>query len=214
VRKSGIGLVSSAALVLLVAVVGSLVTGESRASSFVKPKPARNGLIAYSYAGDIYVGDPVTGETTRITTNPRYEVNPVFSPNGKRIAFIRGDPQHGGSTIVVVRVDGSDERVLVPKRRKHRGFDVLAWTPDGASLVAQLDACPMTSRSRAPTANSRSSTPRARGKNKPLRLHSHHQSQSARTTSAPTSQSRRCSVPQQETRSGPRTCGCSTVISE
>ena len=143
-RKSGIGLVSSSALVLLVAVVGSLVTDESRASAFLKPKPARNGLIAYSYAGAIYVGNPVTGKTARIMMNPRYEVNPVFSPNGKRIAFIRGDPQTGDSTIVVVRADGSDERVLLPKGREHRGFGVLAWTPDGSSLVAQLDRPPFT----------------------------------------------------------------------
>lgn len=143
-RRSGIGLVSSSALVLLVAVIGSLVTDESQASASGKPKPARNGLIAYSYAGDIHVGNPVTGKTAQITTNPRYEVNPVFSPNGKRIAFIRGDPQTNDSTIVVVRADGSDERVLLPKGRQHRGFGVLAWTPDGSSLVAQLDRLPFT----------------------------------------------------------------------
>jgi dipeptidyl aminopeptidase/acylaminoacyl peptidase len=144
VRKAGIGLISGSALVLLVAVVGSLSTDESQASAFVKPKPARNGRIAYSYAGDIYVGNPTTGETAQITTNPRYEVNPVFSPNGKRIAFIRGDPQTKDSTIVVVRTDGSDERVVLPKEREHRGFVVLAWTPDGSSLVVQLDRPPFT----------------------------------------------------------------------
>jgi dipeptidyl aminopeptidase/acylaminoacyl peptidase len=144
VRTSGIRLVCSSALVLLAAAVGSIATDKSPASALVKPKPARNGLIAYSYAGDIYVGNPITGKTARITTNPRYEVNPVFSPNGKRIAFIRGDPQTKDSTIVVVRADGSDERVLLPRGRQHRGFGVLAWTPDGSSLVAQFDRPPFT----------------------------------------------------------------------
>jgi dipeptidyl aminopeptidase/acylaminoacyl peptidase len=142
VESSGIGLVGSAALVLLVAVVSSLPTDESQASAFVKPKPARNGLIAYSYTGDIYVGNPVTGKTTQITTDPRYEVNPVFSPNGKRIAFLRGNPQTKDSTIVVVRVDGSDERVLLPKGREHHGFAGLAWTPDGEWVLAQVDTPP------------------------------------------------------------------------
>jgi Tol biopolymer transport system component len=114
--------VCSAALVLLVAVVASVPTDESQASAYATPTPARNGLIAYSYAGDIYVGDPATGKRAQITTNPRYEVNPVFSPDGKRIAFIRGNPQTRDSTIAVVRVDGSDERVLLAKGRKHRGF--------------------------------------------------------------------------------------------
>lgn len=131
-------------LVLIVAAIGSLASDQTQAVPLAKPKPARNGLIAYSYAGDIYVGNPVTGKTVRITTNPRYEVNPVFSPDGKRIAFIRGNSQTGHSTIVVVQVDGSDERVLLPKKRKHRGFAVLAWTPDGSSLVAQLDHPPFT----------------------------------------------------------------------
>lgn len=105
---------------------------------------ARNGLIAYSHAGDIHVGSPASGETVAIVTNPQYEVNPVFSPDGGRIAFIRGDPQDGDSTIVVVRVDGTDERTLLPKGRQHRGFGGIAWTPDGASLVAQLDHPPFT----------------------------------------------------------------------
>jgi dipeptidyl aminopeptidase/acylaminoacyl peptidase len=144
VTKSRFGLVCSSALVLLVAAIGGLVSDASQASAVAKPMPARNGLIAYSYAGDIYVGNPVTGKTTQITTNPRYEVNPVFSPNGKRIAFVRGDPQTKDSTIVVVRADGSDERVVLPKERKHRGFGVLAWTPDGSSLVVELDRLPFT----------------------------------------------------------------------
>jgi WD40 repeat protein len=144
VRKSGIGLICSSALVLLVAVIGSLTTAESQASAYLKPKPARNGLIAYSYAGDIYVGNPVTGKTAQITTNLRYEVNPVFSPRGERIAFIRGNPQTGKSTIVVVRADGSDERVLLPRGRKHRGFAGIAWTPDGEWVLAQLDTPPFT----------------------------------------------------------------------
>ena len=104
--------------------------------------PTANGLIAYSYAGDIYVGDPVTGETTAIVTNPTYEVNPLFSPDGTLIAFIRGDPQTGDSTIVVVGADGSNERVLLPQGREHRGFGSVAWTPDGDSLLVQLDTPP------------------------------------------------------------------------
>lgn len=142
--KSGVRLVSGAALILLVAAVGSFATDESQAPVHLKPQPARNGLIAYSYAGDIHVGDPVTRKTTRITTNPRYEVDPVFSPNGKRIAFVRGDPETKDSTIVVVRVDGSGERVLLPKGRRHQGFAGLAWTPDGEWVLVQVDTPPFT----------------------------------------------------------------------
>ena len=84
--KSRVALVTVAGLVLAVATAGTLVADE------VFVESAENGLIAYSYAGDIYVGDPVTGETTAIVTNPTYEVNPVFSPDGTRIAFMRVIP--------------------------------------------------------------------------------------------------------------------------
>ena len=139
------GFVVAATLVLVVAVTAAVITDDAPT-----PRPqllagaAANGRIAYSYAGDIYVGDPATGETTAIVTNPIYEVNPMFSPDGERIAFIRGDPQTGESTIVVVRADGSDERVLLPKGREHRGFGSIAWTPDGDSLLVQLDTPPFT----------------------------------------------------------------------
>ena len=93
---------------------------EVRLRSQVLVEPAENGLIAYSYAGDIYVGDPATGETTAIVTNPSYEVNPVFSPDGTRIAFIRGNFPIETPSVVVVRPNGSDERVVMPEQRHIR----------------------------------------------------------------------------------------------
>lgn len=141
--RTGLALAAAAALVLLVAIVGSLITDERQPqASPTVGNGAENGLIAYSYAGDIYVGDPATGETTAIVTHPRYEVNPVFSPDGERIAFIRGGPFTEDAMIVVVRADGSDERVILPKGREHRGIGGLVWTPDGGSLVVQVDRPP------------------------------------------------------------------------
>ena len=150
--KLRLGLGAIAALVLVVAIGGTLIANDGNPGTLdanesernVLGEAAENGLIAYSYAGDIYVGDPVTGKTTAIVTNPTYEVNPVFSPDGESIAFIRGDPASEKATVVVVRNDGSDERVILPKGRKHLGFGLLAWTPDGASIVVQLDTPPFT----------------------------------------------------------------------
>ena len=44
--------------------------------------PAGNGLVAYESEGDIYVGDPTTGETTAIVAGPNRDMRPVFSPDG------------------------------------------------------------------------------------------------------------------------------------
>lgn len=114
---------------------------ETRTGRVLDKRPA-NGLISYSYAGDIYIGDPVTGEAKPIVTNPAYEAEPIFAPGGQRIAFIRGNPQTGKAKLVVVRTDGSDEHLILPRGRKHRGFGSWGWTPNGDSLVVELDRTP------------------------------------------------------------------------
>jgi dipeptidyl aminopeptidase/acylaminoacyl peptidase len=103
-------------------------------------RPAANGLIAYVWRGDLYVGDPVSGATTAIATGPGKIGGPQFSPDGTHIAFYRSDTtrQSGiGPEIVVVRADGSEERVVVPRDRSGTGH--FAWTPDSASLVVAND---------------------------------------------------------------------------
>jgi dipeptidyl aminopeptidase/acylaminoacyl peptidase len=144
-NRIGFALAAGAALVVLVA-VGSLITDERQPQAL--PEHAGNGLIAYSYEGDIYIGDPVTGETSPIVTNPEYEVNPVFSPDGSRIAFMRDETalptfHIGGApaddpSVLVIDPDGSDERVVMPRGVKH-AVGPFAWTPDGASLVIAHD---------------------------------------------------------------------------
>ena len=131
------------ALILLGAVAvspGASASAESQPRSL--SGSVKNGLIAYSFDGDIYVGDPATGETTAMVTNPEYEVNPIFGPGGRRIAFIRGNPQTAKAKVVVVRTDGSQERLIFPKGRAHRGLGNYGWTPNGDALVVQLDSRP------------------------------------------------------------------------
>lgn len=112
--------------------------------------PAANGLIAYSFDGDIFVGDPVTGASQVITSGPESDINPKFSPDGTHIAFVRGTPVRGPAGLIVVRADGSDERVVVPEEftatpAGHLGHvGTFAWTPDGRGIVVQVDFPPTT----------------------------------------------------------------------
>jgi dipeptidyl aminopeptidase/acylaminoacyl peptidase len=105
--------------------------------------PAGNGLVAYSVDGDIYVGDRATRQTTAIVTGPEADSSPKFSPDGSRIAFMRGDQWGADASIIVVRADGSDERVVMPAGFSRRGTD-FTWTPDGGSLLVNHDSRPLT----------------------------------------------------------------------
>ena len=43
--------------------------------------PARNGLIPYDKNGDIYVGDPVTGQTKLVVSGPDNDTDAGYSPD-------------------------------------------------------------------------------------------------------------------------------------
>ena len=70
---------------LLSALIGFALIAGTRDTT----PPSGDGLIAYESGGDIYVGDPTTGATTAVVTGPDVEGDPIFSPDGSRIAFYR-----------------------------------------------------------------------------------------------------------------------------
>ena len=105
--------VGMATLVVLALVAAGLIAG-GREQPRLPPVvgPAGTGLVAYSSDGDIFVGDPVTGTSTAIVTGPSIDTRPIFSPDGLRIAFLRARSETDMS-VVVIRSDGTDERVIV-----------------------------------------------------------------------------------------------------
>ena len=61
----------------------------------------------------------------------------AFSPDGKRIAFARGDPAKGKGAVIVANVDGTAPRVLT---EGETGFtlqnEAPTWSPDGRTILA------------------------------------------------------------------------------
>ena len=43
--------------------------------------------IAFTYKGNIYVVDADGGQARQITTNPAYDTDPMWTPDGKQIVF-------------------------------------------------------------------------------------------------------------------------------
>ena len=87
-------------------------------------------LIAFSYGGDIWTVPRAGGKATRLTTGVGVESTPVFSPDGRTLAFT--GEYDGNTDVYTVPVAGG-----VPHRvTYHPGPDtVVAWSKDGRELI-------------------------------------------------------------------------------
>src|SRR5262249_31745604 len=80
---------------------------------------------------DVWVVDLVHGSETRLTTDPSSDQDPVWSPDGKRIAFT--SDRAGTQNLYLRFADGggNDELLLKTGERKQPR----AWSPDGRFLL-------------------------------------------------------------------------------
>ena len=105
-------------------------TGFAEEARLLRQPTVSENYIAFVYANDIWVVARSGGDARRITTHVGSEAGPVFSPDGKYIAF---SGQYDGNTdVFVVPSEGGEPRRLT----YHPGGDaVRGWTPDGSSVV-------------------------------------------------------------------------------
>ena len=87
-------------------------------------------MVAFSYLGDIWTVETIGGVARPVTMHEAHDINPVFSPDGRSIAF--SSNRHGSYDVFVVPSVGGK-----PKRLT---FDcatdmVTGWTPDGKNVV-------------------------------------------------------------------------------
>ena len=80
---------------------------------------------------EIYVMDAVGGNQERLTNNPSDDLDPDWSPDGTKIAFVTG--RDGGvSQIYVMDADGKNLIRLTDGPRHKWGPD---WSPDGGKIA-------------------------------------------------------------------------------
>ena len=116
-------------------VLATLVLSPARATAAAKPhifqRPALSReLIAFTYAGDLWTVPRSGGRATRLTVGVGIETAPIFSPDGKTLAFTAD--YDGNTDVFTVPATGG-----VPIRvTYHPAADfAVGWTPDGKHIL-------------------------------------------------------------------------------
>jgi dipeptidyl aminopeptidase/acylaminoacyl peptidase len=131
-------LIAGAAVVLVAAIVASpflaarLGPTTGRAAAAPPTGPAGNGGIAAAKAGDILVAVRPGGELRPLVTGPEHDSDPMFSPDGTKLAFVRQTEQ-GETALMLADADGTG---IVQVTSEPLGQ--LRFAPDGRSLIGMV----------------------------------------------------------------------------
>ncbi|MDE6793141.1 MAG: DPP IV N-terminal domain-containing protein, partial [Muribaculaceae bacterium] len=86
--------------------------------------------VAFVYKGDIYTVASSGGQAARLTDGTAVEANPVWSPDGKRIAF--ASDRNGGEDVYIMNADGSGQKRLTFNSAPQVPH---SFTRDGKSVI-------------------------------------------------------------------------------
>lgn len=86
--------------------------------------------VAYLWRGDIYLVSTQGGQPFRLTKTKGSESNPAYSPDGKRLSFVRG-----GELFVQDLATGQLTQLT---EASQGGLQSYSWSPDGTRLVVSF----------------------------------------------------------------------------
>jgi Tol biopolymer transport system component len=87
--------------------------------------------VMFDLVGDIYTVPIGGGEAKRITSGLPFDSQPVYSPDGKLIAFT--SDRDGSDNLWIANADGSDPKQL--SKDKDGDYISPSWTPDGEYVL-------------------------------------------------------------------------------
>lgn len=97
------------------------------------PAPSPDGTqIAFSWQGDLWLVPIAGGVAQRLTVHPAYDFAPIWSPDGKKIAFT--SDRHGNDDVFVLHLDtGTVQRLTYYSGRDR----ALGWLPDSRAVLIE-----------------------------------------------------------------------------
>lgn len=139
-------------LIVLALVASAYVIGAPTPARLPSPTGlARNGLIAWDAGGDIWVANPDGSGAHPITSGPGVDIDPVWSPDGTRLAYwslVDTDPSlaltaerasdlltTSFASLNLLDVPGGAPTTLVSGVRLNKFAWSVSWAPDSALLV-------------------------------------------------------------------------------
>jgi len=108
--------------------------------------PPAKGWIVFSWCppgtdrADLWLLSPDGARRERIIQSPRCrDTQPMFSPDGRRIVFLRRDGPYNRNGIWVCNSDGSDERQVVRGRDGKEFFDSPVWVSNSSIYFTRFE---------------------------------------------------------------------------
>ena len=92
--------------------------------------------IVFELLGDLYTLPITGGEATRITSGQAYDMQPAFSPDGRKLVFI--SDRNGSENVWIANADGTKPRAITTTERESYMSPV--WAPDGEYVIAAKGA--------------------------------------------------------------------------
>ncbi|RLA05807.1 MAG: amidohydrolase, partial [Gammaproteobacteria bacterium] len=110
---------------------------ETNEATWLSLDVSPNGqTIVMDILGDIYQLPIIGGKAVRITSGMAFDSQPVFSPDGRKIAFI--SDRNGGDGLWIMNVDGS--KALEVSKNAMGFYATPEWSPDGKSILVSRGA--------------------------------------------------------------------------
>lgn len=101
-------------------------------ATWMQPDLSPDGkTILFNLLGDIYAVDAQGGQARPVLTGQAFETAPVYSPDGKSIAFV--SDRSGVTNLWIANADGSNPR-QISREDKLTVFATPVWAPDGSAV--------------------------------------------------------------------------------
>ena len=82
---------------------------------------------------DIWILDAKSGNRMRVTFDPGNEVSPIWSPDGRRLAY--GSNRRGPYDLYTKDLDSGEEKVVLQAQSGSQTLTANSWSPDGRFLL-------------------------------------------------------------------------------